>query len=392
MISATRPLVLIGAGHAHLHLLANRYRLPVRNVIVVEPGGFWYSGMASGVLGGDYQASDDRLEPARLVQRASKDGNVSLIRARLTGLDINRREILLDNGQCIPVSAVSLNLGSRTILDESSSNIDNGINDSKEHPWIPPLWPVKPITSLVKLRQQLRADFTQHRSARLVVVGAGASGIEVACNLQALAKRYDANAKISLVSRSTEPLPDAPNGARRWLIRHLKKRDIELLGSRSYQQRVAGGVLLGTVADKAGEPEYIEADHVVMASGLAPPEVITDLGLPVIEGRGLAVGNTLQSPGADWVFAAGDCAAMIDYPLPRLGVYGVRQAPVLLDNLAAWYAHKPLSHYQPQPHALAIINLGNGTGLALRGRYWFAGRLAMKAKRWLDKRFVESFR
>lgn len=386
------PLALIGAGHAHLHLLANRHRLPVGRVILVEPGGFWYSGMASGVLGGQHQPIDDRLEPASLVRQARKGGDVQLIRARLTGLDTLAREILLDNGQRVHVSAVSLNVGSRTRLDTVSSNEDNGIKTSVSEPPTPTLWPVKPITSLVKLRQQLTSTFAQGHTARLVVVGAGASGIEIACNLRALAERHGAMATVSLVSRSAEPLPDAPSGARRWLIGHLKKRGIEWLGSRSFQRRVAGGVLLGAATDEAGKAEYVDADHVIMASGLAPPTVIAALGLPVIEGRGLAIKDTLQSTAAEWVFAAGDCAAMVNHPLPRLGVYGVRQAPILLDNLAAWYAHKPLSHYQPQPHALTILNLGNGMGLAVRGRAWFADRLAMKAKQWLDKRFLDQFR
>ncbi|MGO2133412.1 MAG: NAD(P)/FAD-dependent oxidoreductase [Halomonas sp.] len=389
---STLPLALIGAGHAHLHLLANRHRLPVGKVVVVEPGGFWYSGMASGVLGGQYQSADDRLEPARLVRQARKGGDVQLIRARLTGLDTHSREILLDKGQRLAVSAVSLNVGSRTLPDAFSTNEDNGITGTLTEVPIPPLWTVKPITSLVKLRQQLTTTFAQGHAARLVVIGAGASGIEIACNLRALAERHGAPASVSLVSRSTEPLPDAPSGASRWLIRHLRKRGIEWLDSRSFQRRVAGGVLLSTVADDASKPEYVEADHVIMASGLAPPKVIAELGLPVIEGRGLAIKDTLQSTAAEWVFAAGDCAAMINHPLPRLGVYGVRQAPILLDNLAAWYAHQPLSHYQPQPQALTILNLGNGMGLAVRGRSWFAGRLAMKAKQWLDRRFLDPFR
>jgi selenide,water dikinase len=55
-MTTTAPLLLAGAGHAHLHLLANRQRLPMREVVLIEPGGFWYSGMASGVLGARYTA------------------------------------------------------------------------------------------------------------------------------------------------------------------------------------------------------------------------------------------------------------------------------------------------------------------------------------------------
>lgn len=391
-MGAPFPLALIGTGHAHLHLLANRHRLPVNRVIVVEPGGFWYSGMASGVLSGHYQVAEDRLEPLNLVRQARKGGETQLIRARITALDTQRRMIALSNGQRIAVSAMSVNIGSRTLLDVGCSDEDNGINSQEAQQPHPTVWSVKPIISLVTLRQRLIADFTQGRRARLVVVGAGASGIEVACNLRALAAQHGISASVTVISRSTAALPDAPAGARRWLARHLKQQCITVIGSRHYQQCVAGGVMVGKAqADNAGT-EFLEADHVIMASGLAPPEVIDQLGLPTIEGRGLAIEDTLQSTGAEWVFGAGDCAAMVGKPLPRLGVYGVRQAPVLLNNLVAWYTHRPLRSYQPQSRALTILNLGNGMGLALRGRAWFAGRLTMKAKQWLDRRFLDQFR
>lgn len=380
-MTTTAPLLLAGAGHAHLHLLTNRQHLPVREVLLVEPGGFWYSGMASGVLGAGYTPAEDRLEPRRLAQRHG----VTLIRARLSGLDLERREVLLDNGQRIAVSVLSLNLGSATDLFNDTSKKDNGINEST-----PTLWPIKPITALVRLRQRLTAELATGRKLRLVVVGAGASGIEMACNLRALTKHYGGTADIRLVSRSVEPLSDAPAGARHWVTRHLAQRGIELLEGKCFKQLIPGGVMLEATQD--ARQERVDADHVVIAGGLSVPDIITRLGLPVVEGRGLAISDTLQSPAADWVFAAGDCAAMVNHRLPRLGVYGVRQAPVLLANMAARYCGRPLGHYRPQPHALAILNLGNGMGLALRGRAWFAGRLALVAKQWLDQRFIDSYR
>jgi selenide,water dikinase len=211
----------------------------------------------------------------------------------------------------------------------------------------------------------------------------------------AICALWPGEAEIRLISRSLEPLPDAPVGARRWITRHLARRGIELLAGRDFKRLVPAGVMLEktiSATKQSAHQERVDADHVVIAGGLSAPDVISRLGLPVIEGRGLAVSDTLQSTAADWVFAAGDCAAMVNHRLPRLGVYGVRQAPVLLANLAAWHRGQPLSHYRPQPHALAILNLGGGMGLALRGRAWFAGRLAFVAKQWLDQRFLGGYR
>lgn len=83
---------------------------------------------------------------------------------------------------------------------------------------------------------------------------------------------------------------------------------------------------------------------------------------------------------------------MLDHALPRLGVYGVRQAPVLLHNLAARLASRPLQRYVPQRQALAILDVGQGKGLAIRGRFWWAGRLSLAWKSRLDRGFLRQFR
>ena len=52
--SAAKRLVLAGAGHAHLYTLKRIAEFTRRGyeVVVVAPDDFWYSGLATGVLGG----------------------------------------------------------------------------------------------------------------------------------------------------------------------------------------------------------------------------------------------------------------------------------------------------------------------------------------------------
>ncbi|QTF91052.1 MAG: hypothetical protein J5F18_11225, partial [Halomonas sp. BM-2019] len=52
--SAASPprLLLVGAGHAHLHLLRHAAAFEGAEVMLVDPGGFWYSGRAAGMLSG----------------------------------------------------------------------------------------------------------------------------------------------------------------------------------------------------------------------------------------------------------------------------------------------------------------------------------------------------
>ena len=133
-------------------------------------------------------------------------------------------------------------------------------------------------------------------------------------------------------------------------------------------------------------------DLLVRATGLRAPDVIADLGLPLSEDGRLEVAPTLQSPADPGVFAVGDCAVITGSPRPAAGVFGVRAAPILARNLAALGTGGRLAAYAPQSRWLSILDLGDGTGLALRGRLWSLGRGALMLKRRLDLGFVDGLR
>ncbi len=52
-LSRSQTLILAGAGHVHLYLAAHAGELVARGarVVLVDPGEFWYSGLATGMLG-----------------------------------------------------------------------------------------------------------------------------------------------------------------------------------------------------------------------------------------------------------------------------------------------------------------------------------------------------
>ena len=101
---------------------------------------------------------------------------------------------------------------------------------------------------------------------------------------------------------------------------------------------------------------------------------------------------TLQSIADERIFAAGDCIRLEGHRLPKLGVFGVRQAPVLLHNLRAFLQGRPLQTFRPQPRCLAILNLGDGRGLALWGPLHWQGQLSLRLKDAIDRRFLARYR
>lgn len=341
--------------------------------MLVDPGGFWHAGIAAGMLGGQHDASEGRLDPARLATHH----DVTPIRGRLASLDPETKQARLEDGRTLDFSLLSLNLGSSSPCPPPSSPG-------------PRVWAIKPIPRLLALRHCLEREFAYGSAPRIVVVGGGASGVEVACQLRELARRFGARAEILLVTRGERLLKGAPAGAVRWLMRHLARQDVTVRCDVNVTGHAPGGVTFSAADHAWGEDslQWLAADHVVHAAGLAPPEGLERLGLPLIPERGLAVEETLQSPGSPDVFAVGDCAAHIQRVLPKLILHDRHQAAVLADNLSARLTGGPLTPYVPRRVAVTILDLG-GQGLAIYGRRWWGGRLALAWKRRLDRRLFD---
>jgi NADH dehydrogenase FAD-containing subunit len=364
-----KRVVLVGAGHAHLHLLKNVAALIGlgAEVTIVAQDDFWYSGMATAMLGGLVSPEQDHVDVARLV---AGTGAV-LCRGTMSGLDQHAREVVLDDGRRLAFDLLSLNLGS-----VAPPLPTEGLT----------LYSVKPVRSLVELRRRIE-EVWQVRSGgvlRIAVVGGGVTGVEVAANLRAFSDLHRRRMHISVYNRS-EPLRHLPRGAAAALLRHLQRSNIEVRWPATVTLVGESGVLLD-------DGTFDACDIVVNATGLVPPDLTARLGLPTVADGALLVDEFLRSTGDASVFAAGDCVAFKGCILPRVGVYAVRQAPVLLANLWATLSGTPPTEFVPQQRFLSIIGLGHTSALMLRGSFWFKGPPALWLKRWIDQRFVEGYR
>src|SRR5215217_7277257 len=170
-----RIVVLLGAGHAHLYVAARAHELCARGarVVLVDPDEFWYSGLATGMLGGMYSAEDDRLDPEALITAHGGE----FLRDWGQRVDAARRVVHLASGRELAYDYLSINVGSRVNVDLVPGMADD-----------PDVWPVKPISNLWRLRQTLEISYAGGDSPRLAVVGGGPTGSEIAANLHALAR------------------------------------------------------------------------------------------------------------------------------------------------------------------------------------------------------------
>lgn len=130
-------------------------------------------------------------------------------------------------------------------------------------------------------------------------------------------------------------------GVRRAFHRVLAQRGIAVEGRRTVNAVHPVGVSL---ADGA----VIAADVVLVATGAAAPGWLADTGLSCDAG-GFLVIATLQVLNDPHVFAAGDCATMIDAPRPKAGAFAVRAGPPLTGSLRRALSGEKLRFGDPNP-------------------------------------------
>lgn len=368
-------MVLVGAGHAHLHIAAHaaRFRRRRAELVLVDPDAFWYSGLATGMLGGQYEPELDRVDPRAVIETAGG----RLVRGRAVALDRQRREVLMEDGSRLAYDAASFNVGSESVMEPWAAGIEG-------------VWPAKPIRGLAQLRRGLEEAFAADASRdaqarRLLVIGGGPTGCEIAANLDALARKHGAEVRVRVATADDRLLARWGANVSRRLHRYLSGRGIEIaLGAEV--TAIEPGVAIARDGRRFGW------DRLVLATGLRPPAWLERLGLELGPQGGLLVDRSLRSVNDPRVFGAGDCISLVGHDLPMLGVYAVREAPVLLENLLATIAGGPAKEYEPQKRCLTILNLGLGSGLALWGGFHWLGPAAMWLKDAIDRRFLSRYR
>ena len=105
-----KRVVLLGGGHAHLHVLQALAREPLagaRPVLITPHAHLTYSGMVPGAVAGHYTPDQARIPLLPLCEAA----RVSLVCAQATALDAQERVVTLSDGRVAEYDVLSLDVG-----------------------------------------------------------------------------------------------------------------------------------------------------------------------------------------------------------------------------------------------------------------------------------------
>ena len=362
-------LALVGGGHAQIAVLkafAMRPLPGLRLTLVTNASRTPYSGLLPGYVGGAHNDEDLHIDLRRLAILA----NARIIISSVVKIDADRKQIYFDDRPPLEFDVLSLNIGGQPNTALISGAEKNTI-------------PVKPIAAFQKkFNALLRTDLPK----KLVVIGGGAAGCELALALSARWKAETGHApRITLISRSHRLLPQMAPRAGQLIKQKLKDRKIELLLGQTVN-KIDTNTL--TITAKT----LIPFDACFLVTTVAAPKWLNDTGLNLDKNNFIAVTPSLQSTSHPYIFAAGDIASIGQNFCPKAGVFAVRAGRVLAKNLRNFIIGKPLKYWRPQKRYLALIGTSDGDAIAAWDKYALSGRLFWHLKCWIDQRFMKKYK
>jgi pyridine nucleotide-disulfide oxidoreductase family protein len=368
-MSPARQLVLLGAGHAHVHVLAAMASAPWADaqVTLIAPyGRQLYSGMVPGFVAGHYALEDCVIPLEPLVRRSG----IRWLQRSVRAMDTATQCVTLDDGSVLHYDWLSINTGPV----QNRALIEQTIVGAREHALF-----IRPIEAFGALWPQV-LELAKTKPLRVAVIGAGAAGIELA-----MAMRHALpQAAVTLLCGDTPVGAGYTEGVQRRIQTALKRRKITLL------QDNACGIRPGEVVLARGAT--LACDIPLMATGAQAPPWLLSSGL-VLDLQGfVAVDACQRSTSHPNVFSAGDVSTRMDRTLARSGVYAVRAGPVLAMNLAAALAGRAMTEHQPPDTTLNLISCGDRYAIASWGKHSAEGRWVWWLKDWIDRRFLRRYR
>ena len=364
-----RDVFLIGGGHSHVLLIRQWAMNPlpgVRLTLVSTSSQTPYSGMLPGFIAGHYSVDEIHIDLRVLCAWA----NVRFIEESMIDLDLVSRLVHFDARPSMGFDVLSLDTGSTP---------DLSVEGAQQHST-----PVKPVYEFSNRWEEIVSRVKRHGSKKISigVVGSGAGGFELITAMRhALPEE---SAQCSWFIRSDLPLRGRPAKVGSLALESARKQGID----------VHTGVDIVNVKERtliATDGREFALDEILWCTSAIGPAWAKRSGLTLDERGFVATNDYLQSVSHDFVFATGDIGTQIDTPSSKAGVFAVRQAPVLFQNLKRYLLKQSLKRYAPQKDFLSLMATGDKRAIASRGPFAVEADWVWRWKDHIDQTFMNKF-
>lgn len=281
---------------------------------------------------------------------------VRFCQGQVAQVDLPQQRVTLAGGQEFRWDRLVLALGSETPMAGVPGAADHAI----------PFRTVQDVERLKARLDQLEAG--PGEKIRVAIVGAGYSGIELACKL---ADRLGERGRVRLIERDDQILRHSPDFNRESALQSLEDRGVWL----DLETTVAAIAAESLDLEYRGHRDSIPVDVVLWTVGSQVVPLVQSLDLPRNAQHQITVEPTLQVVGHPHIFALGDAAQGQDATgqrIPPTAQAAFQQADYAGWNVWASLGDRPLLPFR-YLHLGEMMALGvdtatvSGLGLSLNG-------------------------
>ncbi len=367
-VPLTKDLVLVGGGHTHA-LVLKRWGmepLPGVRLTLIDPGhATAYSGMLPGFVAGHYRRDELDIDLVRLARHA----DARFVRGAAHAIDLEGRTVAVDGRPPIAFDVLSLDVGAHSALAETEGFEDHAAA-------------AKPLGQFASAWTEfLEESISTKRRRSIAVIGGGVAGVELSLAMTHRTAADDApNADIALFEQSDQLLQSLTGMQRHSLGALLEKENVRVETGKTVSRFTAESV-------EFEDGESVSADFILSTTGARAHEWPARSGLAQTNGF-VDVDSSLRSISDPAIFAVGDCAHMTFAPREKAGVFAVRQAPILFENLKSALAGGSMKSFQPQSDYLKLVSTGRKSAIALKYGLAVGGNWLWTLKDRIDRRFM----
>lgn len=365
---APKHLVLVGAGHAHVQVLARlaQQAAPGLQLSLITPHPRQlYGGMLPGFVAGHYALDDCAIALEPLVQKSG----ARWLTGRVTALDATSGTVSLDDGSALSYDWLSVS----TLPVQDRDQIELALPGAREHGLF-----VRPLDSFGALWPRV-AELAQTRPLRVAVMGGAAAGIELAMAIRHRLK----NSAVTLITGGAAVAASYPSAFQQRVMAALKSRNITVLTD------TAVGIQAEEV--QLGSGARLACDVPVIASGAQLPSWLARSGLALDQHGFIAVDACQRSTSHANVFAADEAGSRGEHPLPPSAGAILSTGSALAATLAAVVSGSAPKAQKRPSHAFNLLSCGNRYALASWGNFCAEGHWVWFWKNWMDRGLVRRY-
>ncbi|ABA20434.1 FAD-dependent pyridine nucleotide-disulphide oxidoreductase [Trichormus variabilis ATCC 29413] len=366
MTEQTKRIVILGGGFGGLYTALRLSQLPWETqqkpeiVLVDQSDRFLFSPLLYELLTGELQSWEIAPPFIELLEGTG----IRFYQAVVSGIDIDQQRVHLQDGPEIPYDRLVLTLGGETPLDLVPGATSYA-------------YPFRTIADTYRLEERLRVlEESDAEKIRVAIVGAGYSGVELACKL---ADRLGERGRFRLVEISDQILRTSPD-----FNREAAKKALDAKGVFIDLETKVESIGQNTISlEYKNQVDTIPVDLVIWTVGTRVTNVVKSLPFKQNQRGQITNTPTLQVLDHPDIFALGDLADCIDaegQQVPATAQAAFQQADYAAWNIWASLTQRPLLpfRYQQLGEMLALgTDNATLTGLGVK----LDGSLAYVARR-----------